>query len=582
MATTTKTKKKKLVYRQDPDGVFRLKKIDDNNSIKSVDLANKKKEVDNYLNELIDCSYSIVDDIPDKEIAQEEEKIINNNNPPQSYPEPEPQPQPQPTMKKVKPTTVNTSSKNLTIKPASTPPQPVVVVTEKIGEAKPEKKTSPPTPPTTPPQPPQEETKKKEQDTLITDIPSPTDFVTHEEIGEKKVEEVIIPAKPSIMSTFRELIRFHIPSFAFGIIATVIGTRYKDEIIYGAIGLTVLATGLAIVGILGLCLCLYLGLVKQSDLKVFSRYIDILKFRATEERPEEKVVVHEEIVAESESEPEHEHEHEQSEEVNMEEPQPEPQPEQYVAHDTEVIREIPIEPQPKLYQPKQKRASHPKVTPILIKDPHTQETGYQPLEEPQPPKPRRKSSTIRVTPYVYEPREPRKYSVIPTNNTIPLPGDSPTKTTTKHKLVHPKPLLQRIQTEPIKDLSRRNSKKSTGSESPTSTRSDPYYLLQNVPHHTKEKPHEIPPQVFKTKELPNLPHQAEELPFINEVRLVDAVSDDESDMIIPMEAPTSHYTAAIHDDNIYRNQSTKSRQSVLGTRANYRRFVSNVDNDYEY
>ena len=64
--------------------------------------------------------------------------------------------------------------------------------------------------------------------------------------------------------------------------------------------------------------------------------------------------------------------------------------------------------------------------------------------------------------------------------------------------------------------------------------------------------------------------------------MVDAVSDDESDMIIPMEAPTSHYTAAIHDDNIYRNQSTKSRQSVLGTRANYRRFVSNVDNDYEY
>lgn len=95
MATTTKTKKKKLVYRQDPDGVFRLKKIDDNNSIKSVDLANKKKEVDNYLNELIDCSYSIVDDIPDKEIAreEEEEKIIHEiPNPPSTQPEPKPKP----------------------------------------------------------------------------------------------------------------------------------------------------------------------------------------------------------------------------------------------------------------------------------------------------------------------------------------------------------------------------------------------------------------------------------------------------------------------------------------------------------
>ena len=58
-------------------------------------------------------------------------------------------------------------------------------------------------------------------------------------------------------------------------------------------------------------------------------------------------------------------------------------------------------------------------------------------------------------------------------------------------------------------------------------------------------------------------------------------------MIIPMEAPTSHYTGGGGhghdvDNNIYRNQSTKSKQSVLGTRANYRRFVSNVDNDYEY
>ena len=599
MATTTKTKKKKLVYRQDPDGVFRLKKIDDNNSIKSVDLANKKKEVDNYLNELIDCSYSIVDDIPDKEIAreEEEEKIIHEiPNPPSTQPEPKPKPKPT-TIKKVKPTTVNTSSKNLTIKPASTPPQPAVVITEKIAESK----TSPPTPPTTLPeaQPPQEENKTQEQETPITKIPSPTDFVTHEETEEKIVEEVIIPAKPSIMSTIHEFLRFHIPSFVFGIIATVIGTRYKDEIIYGAIGLTVLATGLAIVGVLGLCLCLYLGLVKQSDLKVLDRYIDILKFRATEERPQEKIVINEEVVAEPEPEPEPESQPvETSEEVEMEElvpapaPQTEPEPEQYVVHDTEVIREIPIEPQPKLYQPKLKRNLHSKTTPILVKDP--QETGYQPLEEPQPPKPRRKSSTIRVTPYVYEPREPRKYSVIPTSNTIPLPGDSPTKTT-KHKLVHPKPMLQRIQTEPIKEVSRRNSKRSTGSASPTSTRSDPYYLLQNAPQHHqhqqqhifKERTHEIPPQIFKTKDLPNLPHQAEELPFINEVRLVDAVSDDESDMIIPMEAPTSHYTGGGGhghgvDNNIYRNQSTKSKQSVLGTRANYRRFVSNVDNDYEY
>ena len=87
--------------------------------------------MDNYLNELIDCSYSIVDDIPDKEIAREEEEkklstksqtlLLHNQNQNQTNQQ----------QLKVKPTTVNTSSKNLTIKPASTPPQPAVVITEK-------------------------------------------------------------------------------------------------------------------------------------------------------------------------------------------------------------------------------------------------------------------------------------------------------------------------------------------------------------------------------------------------------------------------------------------------------------------
>ena len=91
--------------------------------------------------------------------------------------------------------------------------------------------------------------------------------------------------------------------------------------------MTVLATGLAIVGVLGLCLCLYLGLVKQSDLKVLDRYIDILKFRATEERPQEKIVINEEVVAEPEPEPEPESQPvETSEEVEMEELVPAPAP----------------------------------------------------------------------------------------------------------------------------------------------------------------------------------------------------------------------------------------------------------------
>ncbi|CUM65437.1 uncharacterized protein PRCAT00003076001 [Priceomyces carsonii] len=66
MATTTITGKKKLVYKQDSDGVFRLKRADsDNDSIKS------KKGVDDYLNELVECSYKVQHDV-EHNTAEEE------------------------------------------------------------------------------------------------------------------------------------------------------------------------------------------------------------------------------------------------------------------------------------------------------------------------------------------------------------------------------------------------------------------------------------------------------------------------------------------------------------------------------
>lgn len=63
MATTTTktTKKKKLVYKQDPDGVFRLKNKRRHIVSKTNEVIDKKAQVDNYLNELIDCSYSLID-----------------------------------------------------------------------------------------------------------------------------------------------------------------------------------------------------------------------------------------------------------------------------------------------------------------------------------------------------------------------------------------------------------------------------------------------------------------------------------------------------------------------------------------
>ena len=69
MATTTTKTKKKLVYKQDPDGVFRLKKVNGdevpNIKPKHTSDTTKKKQVDDYLNELVDCSYKLFSDPPD-------------------------------------------------------------------------------------------------------------------------------------------------------------------------------------------------------------------------------------------------------------------------------------------------------------------------------------------------------------------------------------------------------------------------------------------------------------------------------------------------------------------------------------
>lgn len=91
MSTTTETtKKKKLVYRQDPDGVFRLKKVDDNGSMlsgKTSTTIEKKNRVDNYLNELIECSYKVV---------ESDEEDTKTKQQPHSHPHPHPHPHSQP------------------------------------------------------------------------------------------------------------------------------------------------------------------------------------------------------------------------------------------------------------------------------------------------------------------------------------------------------------------------------------------------------------------------------------------------------------------------------------------------------
>ncbi|RLV83242.1 hypothetical protein JA9_003037 [Meyerozyma sp. JA9] len=67
MATVTASKKK-LVYKQGPDGVFRLKKVDDKDGEGAAGGNSAKKGVNDYLNELIGCAYEVQSDLNDKPV----------------------------------------------------------------------------------------------------------------------------------------------------------------------------------------------------------------------------------------------------------------------------------------------------------------------------------------------------------------------------------------------------------------------------------------------------------------------------------------------------------------------------------
>lgn len=75
--------KKKLVYKQDPDGVFRLKKLGDSDKLST---KSDKRTVDDYLNDLITCTYQVVN--PNKEEThQDDMESLVSGDPKSSIPE---------------------------------------------------------------------------------------------------------------------------------------------------------------------------------------------------------------------------------------------------------------------------------------------------------------------------------------------------------------------------------------------------------------------------------------------------------------------------------------------------------------
>ncbi|KAK6455760.1 uncharacterized protein RJT20DRAFT_50060 [Scheffersomyces xylosifermentans] len=219
MATsvTTSTKKKKLVYKQDPDGVFRLKKVDDTDTDSvNTNFTEKKKKVDDYINELLDCSYKLPEDL-----------------------------EPAPKQTQIEDSTPASSTNNHKSHQA-------VEDTKSNREKK------------------QTKHKRKASPTQETVNPTASGSIVD------TMKKTIRSASP-----LESAKHFHPQSFILGGVTSVVLYRSQPVLIhYGLILLFVLKVCAVIAVVLGGA-CWYTGVIKPSDLSNFGTLIEKIKARAT-------------------------------------------------------------------------------------------------------------------------------------------------------------------------------------------------------------------------------------------------------------------------------------------------------------
>ncbi|KAI5966051.1 hypothetical protein CANMA_003297 [Candida margitis] len=470
MATSTTTrKKKKLVYKQDSDGVFRLKKVDDcssnnsNLSITSDDYLSKKGRVDNYLNELMDCSYTIEGDA---DLANLQSQIIR----PRSKSSNE----------------INSQSGNNSSEGKQT---------EKIPK-------------------PHSYTSKARSNSVPTTIPTNSPISSSDtSIGSTITQRSSL--FPNIMAQLKQNQQqdfklFHVPSFSLGVILTAVAAAFRDSLTRFTVGLIVCVIALGLIVLAGLVAALYMGLIKQDDVKL----INSLKTYLQEIQ-------------------------QQSQETPLDGLKKRDDVSDIIQHYT---------------GDDGRRKSRESLTPTFS-------SGEQ------PPETKRRMSNIRVTPYRFErgidssnPSTEKlnlnrqlKQNYTLANNSTPDFATGPATSDTSLKNV---PALNRINTEPIQSL--KNRRKSA---------SPPY------PVHTTRRPRfdSVQTASSSVKNLPSLP--SDELPFINEVKLIDSMEqqqiDDEGYDYISSHPINGHFDR--------RSSSPTRKQSILGTTANYEKFIANVD-----
>lgn len=456
--TSTATGKKKLVYKQDPDGVFRLKKLPSDASSTlsrgSEDVLLEKRAVDNYINELIGCSYEVpapkppLTPVPEKVVVDESKKLPDSDDK-------------QPSRGK-KPRKAKTPS------PRSLSPDNGLLV--EIDHPEP---VETPLPLSVDPAPFADPESEAEDDIM----PAPKSRFA--------VDPVTLPADPRIVS------------YVLGLATAGLLLRFWPLVSsYAVVFFNVLKMGL-LWGTVVAAIAWYAGLINvQNLLVVFLKgLVDRLRGR---------------ILG-----------------LALAAPKPASPAKSATLAPKPLIHPRPLQTLPDSSSEEEEEEDDEVVT--IPEEPRRARSAS--------PQKERRNTLTRVTPYKPAPKPDRYHSV------QDLPRHTPT------------PKLNRIQTADARLYQRRLAPLAASSRKNSAHSLDTTYLRS---HDVAE----LPSRLLPHKRLPPNPYEAEELPFINEVKLMTKAEMDDDSIV-----------------DVHRLGSVFSKKSVLGTRAGYNKFLENFGDD---
>lgn len=451
--TSTATGKKKLVYKQDPDGVFRLKKLPSDASSTlsrgSEDVRLEKRAVDSYINELIECSYQVPALAPKPALTPVPEKIVDEAS---KLPDSDDK-QPSRGKKSRKAKTPSISSE------ATLDLEPELFVPERSLLPQ----TAEPTP--------------------FPDLPSSDSEEPPMPSAPKSRfawDPITLPADPRIVS------------YVLGLATAGLLLRFWPSVSsYAVVALNVLKMGV-LWGTVVAVIAWYAGLINVHNLLVvfLKGLVDRLRAKALGQAPD----------APQKTSPVAEH---------------------------SAPKTVHMAPSPMLELPDSSSEEEEDEDLVGIPEEPRRARSASPQKE-------RRNTLTKVTPYKPAPKPDRYHSA---------------QDVRRHT-----PKLNRIQTADARLFQRRLAPLAA------SSRKNSTHSLDMA--HLRHDPSELTSRLLPNKRLPPHPYETEELPFINEVKLMTKAEMDDDSIV-----------------DVHRLGSVFSKKSVLGTRAGYNKFLENFGED---